>query len=187
MKQFLRSFLSFLCLFSLCAFTPSLFCACASPQQFTPQDLKTYPLERQFLLKTEEGEYSVLLKMTAPLCGSLVFLSPESLSGITFSSENGQCTMETGDLKLSAEFSAMPEKGQLFKAFSLSDETTLLKSSRKEDGKSYTVYTYVDNGENYFYFLDEKGELCRVDCEGKNPFSAILQKDTPHQDGMHNP
>lgn len=172
MNRFLRCLSFLLCLSSI-----FLLCSCASAQRrLTPKELKNFPLEERFSLKTQSGEYLILLKMSAENCGSLSFLSPESLVDICFLVEGENCTVKTGSLTLPADQSSMPEKGLLLRAFSLPDEGTLLKSSKKEDGKDYTVYTYVDSGENYFYFFDENGALCRVDCEGSRPFSAVVQR-----------
>ena len=147
---------------------------CKNAQDFSLSDLPL-PENRACILKTGAGEYTLELTVTAPHEGRLVFLAPKSISGVAFSRSGENGAVSYGELTLPLSLDAFPEKGLLTEAFSLPADSTFLRGAREENGKTYTVYTCVNGGENFLFWLDENGGLFRVDCEGASPFSAVFE------------
>ena len=147
---------------------------CKSTGKFSPRDLLP-PDKTVCTLKTEAGEYTLELTVTSPHEGRLVFLAPESISGVVFTRNGEESTVSYGELTLPLSLDAFPEKGLLTEAFSLPEDASFLRGKREENGETYTVYTCVNGSENFLFYLDGKGRLIRVDCEGASPFSATFE------------
>ena len=147
-------------------------CRERDPHPLSPERL---PIDCDVTILTEKGRFSAHLfldeqKASLTLCGAAL------TDGITFfSDDQGRAFVRQKELVLPIPVERLPEGGVLFSALRLPEDTPLLKSTVKEEGQSFFLYTLVQGRQNVLFYLDEQGKLAKIVIENEDPVTILFE------------